>query len=81
MSREEQIINERLRKLKELREEGINPYPEKFDKKQNISECLKTKINGKVKTALLYFNQLLDAIFSCLIYGKKVILSRFDLSP
>jgi lysyl-tRNA synthetase class 2 len=51
MSREEQIINERLRKLKELREEGINPYPEKFDKKQNISECLKTKINGKVKTA------------------------------
>ena len=51
MGREEQIIEERMRKISELRETGINPYPEKFDKKQNVSECLKTKIDGKVKTA------------------------------
>ena len=49
--REQQIINERLRKLKELRENGINPYPHKFDKKQNAAECLKSKLGTKVKTA------------------------------
>ena len=29
MGREDQIISERLRKLKELKEQGINPYPSK----------------------------------------------------
>lgn len=38
MGREEQIIGERMRKLKELREKGINPYPAKFDKKHSIFE-------------------------------------------
>lgn len=51
MGREEQIINERLRKLKEIREKGINPYPNKYDKKQTCEDCLKAKINTKVKTA------------------------------
>jgi lysyl-tRNA synthetase class 2 len=51
MGREEQIINERLRKLKELKEEGVNPYPSKTDKKQTCAECLKSKIKAKVKTA------------------------------
>jgi lysyl-tRNA synthetase class 2 len=51
MGRKEQITKERLRKIKELRAEGINPYPHKFDKKQTIGECLKKKIGGKVKTA------------------------------
>ncbi len=51
MSREEQIINERKRKIEELRKQGINPYPNKFDKKQTCLECLKSKIGTKVKTA------------------------------
>ncbi len=51
MGREEQIINERKRKLKEIKNLGINPYPSKSDKKQNCSECLKSKIGVKVKTA------------------------------
>jgi len=38
MGREEQITGERLRKLKELRAQGINPYPHKFDKKDNAKE-------------------------------------------
>lgn len=49
--REAQIVNERLRKLKELRKEGINPYPHKFDKKDSIEECLKSKLKNKIKTA------------------------------
>ena len=51
MSREEQIINERLRKLQDIKNHGINPYPHKFEKKHMIEECLKSKINVKVKTA------------------------------
>ena len=35
MGREEQIINERLRKLKELKQQGINPYPAKYDVKHH----------------------------------------------
>ncbi len=49
--REKQIINERLRKIKELREQNINPYPNKFDKKDNCEECLNSKIGIEVKTA------------------------------
>lgn len=51
MGREEQIIQERLRKLEELRKQKINPYPNKFDKNENCKECLDAKIGAKVKTA------------------------------
>ncbi|MFZ1970919.1 MAG: lysine--tRNA ligase [Candidatus Nanoarchaeia archaeon] len=51
MGREDQIISERLRKLDEIKKENINPYPEKFDKKQTCQECSETKIGSKVKTA------------------------------
>ncbi len=51
MGREQQIINERLRKLEELRKEGINPYPNKYDKKQTCLECSESKLKSKVKTA------------------------------
>ncbi len=49
MSREEQIINERKKKIHELKKQGINPYPSKFEKKHTIKQCLKSK--GKVQTA------------------------------
>lgn len=42
MGREDQIINERKRKLKELKEQGINPYPSKYDVK-NYSDEIKEK--------------------------------------
>jgi len=51
MGREQQITDERIRKIKELRQQGINPYPHKFDKKDNTNECLKAKLGTKVKTA------------------------------
>lgn len=41
MSREKEIYKERLRKLKELKGGGINPYPTKFSKKNSVSEILK----------------------------------------
>ena len=51
MGREEQIINERVKKLDEIRKGDINPYPDKYDKKQTCLECVESKIKGKVKTA------------------------------
>ncbi|HTY43888.1 MAG TPA: lysine--tRNA ligase [Patescibacteria group bacterium] len=51
MGREEQIIEERTRKIKELRKQGVNPYPNRFDKKQNVTECLMLNLGEKVKTA------------------------------
>jgi len=51
MGREEQIINERVRKIKELEKEKIDVYPSKFEKKDSLDECLKAKLGTKVKTA------------------------------
>ena len=51
MGREEQITKERLRKIKELRSNGINPYPVKFDKKNDVKECRNAKLKTKVRTA------------------------------
>ena len=51
MSREDQIIQERMRKLEEIKKANINPYPSKFDKKNDISNCLKSKLGIKVVTA------------------------------
>ena len=51
MSREQQIINERKRKLEELRKKGVNHYPSKFDKKHTCQQALKSKIGTRVKTA------------------------------
>ena len=42
MGREEQIISERLKKLNELKSQGIDPYPNKFDVK-HYSSILKEK--------------------------------------
>jgi len=40
MEAENQLIEQRLQKLKALYEKGINPYPYKFDKKNNAGEIL-----------------------------------------
>jgi len=38
MSRHDQIIGERIKKIEELRKHGINPYPHSFDKKDYAAE-------------------------------------------
>lgn len=38
MGRQEEIVNERLKKLSELRKQGINPYPNKYDVKHHAQE-------------------------------------------
>lgn len=51
MSREDQIISERIRKLEELKKKGINPYPNKFEKRETCEKCLNSKLGTNVKTA------------------------------
>ena len=41
----------RLEKLKKIREQGINPYPNRFEKKQTIKEILGLKLGAPVQTA------------------------------
>jgi lysyl-tRNA synthetase class 2 len=41
----------RLNKLASLRKQGINPYPDRFEKKLAISEVLKSELGSKVKIA------------------------------
>jgi len=42
---------QRLNKLQKIRESGINPYPEKFDKRENLAVAKLSKIGAKVQTA------------------------------
>ena len=51
MGREEQIIEERKKKIEELKKQGIPVYPSKFDKRYSIDECLKARLGSSVKTA------------------------------
>ena len=41
----------RLLKLEKIRSMGINPYPQRFDKKQSLLECFDLAEGKKVKTA------------------------------
>ncbi|MBI2148068.1 hypothetical protein HYU23_00150 [Candidatus Woesearchaeota archaeon] len=40
MSKEEEIFNQRLKKIEEIKNMGINPYPYKFDQKNHANEIL-----------------------------------------
>ncbi len=50
----------RLQRLKKIREQGIHPYPDSFDKRQSVAEVLSSKLGAKVKTAgrLLTFREM-----------------------
>jgi len=64
MGREEQIISERLRKLKELRENGINPYPNRYEVKHFSSELQekykKLKKEGSTKDKVKIAGRLMS---------------------
>src|SRR4030042_2343486 len=52
MSREDEMLKERLKKLTELRKRKINPYPYSYDKKNSASELQEkyTKLKPEEKT-------------------------------
>jgi lysyl-tRNA synthetase class 2 len=65
MGREEQIIDERLRKIKELRKQNINPYPSLFEKKECVREIrkkyAKLKEGEKTKETVKTAGRLMSA--------------------
>ena len=80
MGREEQIINERKRKLEELKKKGINPYPYKFDVKNHSDEIKekykKLKVNERTKNKVQVAGRVMTTrnlgklIFSTIQDGK-----------
>lgn len=85
MSREDQIVQERMRKLSELKANGINPYPNKYEKKQTCLECSKLKIDSKVNTAgRLMTKRDLGKIIFCVLQdssGKIQIVLQDGETP
>jgi lysyl-tRNA synthetase, class II len=85
MGREGQIIQEKLRKLKEMKKLGIDAYPAKFDKKHTVSFCLKSKLNSKVKTAgrIMIKRKIGKIIFSEILdgTGKMQIVLQDTITP
>src|SRR3989338_4024056 len=51
MGREEEIIKERERKIRELKKQKINPYAYRFDKKDSVAKALKSPVGKPIKTA------------------------------
>jgi lysyl-tRNA synthetase, class II len=76
---EEQI---RLQKIEKLKEAGVHPYPEKFDKKQTMAECAAGKEGLKVQTAgrLIMFRDMGKLTFAHLqdSTGKMQIALKQD---
>ena len=70
MGREEQIINERKRKLEELRGNKIDPYPYKYDVK-NYSKEIKEKYMASDKIEL--FNKDLQSSRENLNNGLRYV--------
>jgi len=74
MGREDQIVQERLRKIAELRKKGVNPYPYSFDKKNNsrelqekyskLKEDERTKDSVSVAGRVMTIRDLGNLIFS-----------------
>ncbi|MEK7653509.1 MAG: lysine--tRNA ligase [Patescibacteria group bacterium] len=62
----------RLKKLENIKKAGVNPYPEKFDKKQSLAEAKAAKEGTGVKTA--------GRIMSIRLMGKIIFCHLEDFS-
>ncbi|MCL5795018.1 MAG: lysine--tRNA ligase, partial [Patescibacteria group bacterium] len=41
----------RLAKLTKIRQDGVNPYPDRFSKEQTVAEALVMNLDSNIKTA------------------------------
>ncbi len=93
MSREKHVIESNIRKIEELKERGIEPYPYRFEKKHSIEEILKNfdkwKEKQEIKTAgriisyrelgKIIFSKIQDETSSIQVVVKKDTTENFDL--
>lgn len=83
MAREDEIIKERLRKLSELKKEGIDPYPHKFEKTSNsltikekyakLKEDERTKDSVKIAGRVMTIRDMGNLAFSTIQDGQGKI--------
>jgi lysyl-tRNA synthetase, class II len=83
--REKQIVDERLRKISDLRKKGIEPYGYQFEKNNNILECTELKVGSKVKTAGRVMNKrdlgkISFAVLRDQFEGIQLVFQK-DLTP
>jgi len=73
MGREEQIINERLKKIQGLRDSGVNPYPTRFDKKDDAldlkSRAKKLKVGEKSSSVKIAGRLMVMRNFGKIAFG------------
>jgi len=93
MSREDQIIDNRIKKIEELRKKGVNPYPNKYDIKNTSSNLQekykklknnsKTKDNVKIAGRIMIKRDLGKISFATLqdSNGKIQIISQEKETP
>jgi len=82
MGREEQIIEERIKKIEELKKEGINPYPHRFElekervhSKEVFEKYSKLRPEEKSKTSVV----LAGRVMTKRDFGKISFVSLQDL--
>jgi len=93
MTREDEIVKERLKKIEELDKLGINSYPHKFDKQISTAELQEkyskikpdTKTKDKAKTAgrIIGIRDMGNLIFATLQdgYGKIQLVLKTEETP
>jgi lysyl-tRNA synthetase, class II len=70
MGREELIIQERIKKLNSLKREGINPYPNKFNRTHLAQELIKKNISLKAGSKTSQNVKIAGRIISIRDFGK-----------
>lgn len=70
MARGDEIISERLKKLKALRSTGTNPYPHKFDKKDTTSDLSKKYSKLKAGQNSSYTTRIAGRLMTLRDFGK-----------
>jgi lysyl-tRNA synthetase class 2 len=93
MGRQDEIVKERIKKINELRKEGINPYPYSYDKKDNNADLQKeheklanekkSKTTAKTAGRLMSFRDLGKIAFGSLQddSGKIQVLVQDGETP
>ena len=77
MAREQEIIKERMKKLEEFSKKGINPYPPKYDKKDNAKQVQEE--NKKLKNEELGREaKIAGRIMAIRSFGKLVFMKLRD---
>lgn len=70
MGREEQIISERLKKIEQLRKDGVNPYPYSFEKKDNSADLQKNFLKLKNGESSKHKAKIAGRVKSIRDFGK-----------